>query len=120
MQVCLLPRVGGLDFALSPALKPQLHPKEDELTLHKEYRNCGTAQQLPAPLRLGHLHITHLYFIYGKKKKGGGGPYIRPLCWHDAVTSGNSHPFNSALASFSYLDSLSAVSHVPTPTLPVI
>lgn len=66
MQVCLLPKVGGLDFTLSSALNPQLDPKEDELTQHKECRNSGTTQQLPAPLRLIYLRINRLCFIYSK------------------------------------------------------
>lgn len=65
MQVCLLPRVGGLDFALSPALKPQLDPKEDELTLHKEYRNCGTAASTSQTWSF--THNSPLFYLQEKR-----------------------------------------------------
>lgn len=114
MQVCLLPRVGGLAFILSPALNPQLDPK-DELILHKEYRNCGTTQQLPAPLRLSHLCITHLCFIYRKQ----GGSICQTVSWLSTVNSGNLHPFNTALALFFciYIVSVSCQSRLNPPLL---
>lgn len=113
MQVCLLARVGGLAFTLSPALNPQLDPEEDKLTLHKEYRNSGTTQQLPAPLRLSHLRITHLCFIYRKQ----GGSMCQTVSWRSTVTSGNLHPFNTALALFFciYIVSVSHQSRLDPP-----